>query len=68
MAYHVVPEMPKDSDPKLIPWRNEFVKNLQGDMDTMQNPMGAMVFGEKMGKLIDDIDIMKRNMATKDDI
>ena len=31
-------------------------------------PMGAMVFGEKMGKLLDDIDIMKRNMATKDDI
>ena len=27
-----------------------------------------MVFGEKMGKLLDDIDIMKRNMATKDDI
>ena len=68
MAYHVVPEMPKGSDPKLILWRNEFVKNLQGDMDTMQNPMGAMVFGEKMGKLLDDIDIMKRNMATKDDI
>ena len=79
MAYHVVPEMPKGSDPKLILWRNEFVKNLQGDMETMQNPVGAMVFGEKMGKLLDDVSnikntieciekTIKEDMATKDDI
>ena len=41
--------MPKGSDPKLILWRNEFVKNLGGDMDTMQNAYGSYGFWGKDG-------------------
>ena len=60
MAYHYSNRNPKGSDPKLILCRNEFVKNLQGDMETMQRSLLELWFlGTKMGKLLDDVSNIK---------